>query len=68
MSEQMLIARLVVMDVFLSSSQSEQRERSEEEREWGLTFLRSPVEFIADSDQSSCVSAIRMEINQLEVV
>lgn len=49
-------------------SQSEQRERSEGEREWGLTFLRSPIEFISDGDHNSSVAAVKMEINQLEVV
>ena len=52
----------------LSSSQSEQRDEAEGEREWELSFLRSPVEFIADSNHSNRVSAIRMEINQLEVL
>ena len=61
------IYAMLYRDVCLSS-QSEQRDKAEGEREWGLSFLRSPVEFIADGNHSNRVSAIRMEINQLEVV
>lgn len=36
-------------------------------REWGLTFLRSPVEFTADPGSGGRVSGVRMEINKLQV-
>ena len=35
-------------------------------REWGLSFLRSPVEFTADPG-SGRVSGVRLEINTLKV-
>lgn len=35
-------------------------------REWSLSFLRSPVEFTADSE-SGRVSRVKMEINTLQV-
>lgn len=35
-------------------------------REWGLSFLRSPIEFTADPG-SGRVSGVRLEINTLKV-
>ena len=35
-------------------------------REWGLSFLRSPVEFMSDSNAGK-VSRVKLEINKLEV-
>lgn len=39
----------------------------EGEREWGLTFLRSPVELLP-SPYSGKVGTLTMEVNTLEVV
>ena len=39
---------------------------AEAEREWHLTFLRSPLEFLANEDATR-VAGIRLGINKLEV-
>ena len=36
-------------------------------KEWGLRFLRSPVEFVCD-EQRRKVAGVKMEINKLEVM
>ena len=36
-------------------------------KEWGLSFLRSPIEVLADKE-SGRVRGIRMETNKLEVI
>ena len=48
------------------SADSANREDIQLQREWGLSFLRSPVELMADP-HSGKVSRLRMEINRLEV-
>ena len=39
---------------------------NEKFKEWGLSFLRSPVEFTGDS-RTGKVSGVKLEINRLEV-
>lgn len=50
----------------LSSSSVDAGDVSGDIREWSLSFLRSPVEFMADPG-SGRVSRVRLEINKLQV-
>ena len=48
--------------LFLSSEQASPRQG---EKQWGLRFFRSPVEFHADSSDHKRVSGVKLEINQV---
>ena len=45
---------------------SEKRPVTEEEKEWGLSFLRSPLEIVS-SDTDGKAAAVKLKINRLEV-
>ena len=57
---------IMIVSLYILSRSSVDDSVSGDLREWGLSFLRSPVEFTTDPG-SERVSGVRLEINTLKV-
>ena len=53
--------------VFVNSSTACTEVVASGSKEWGLRFLRSPVEFISDEHRKK-LTGVKLEINRLEVM